>query len=61
VVYVGDDLESDGSAARGAGIEFWWLDRRGTSGDAAPADCRRFRRLTEVLSFFEPPPLSPPT
>jgi HAD superfamily hydrolase (TIGR01549 family) len=52
VVYVGDDLESDGSAARGAGIEFWWLDRRGRDGDATPADCRRFRRLAEVAALL---------
>jgi 2-haloacid dehalogenase len=51
VVYVGDDLESDGSAARAAGVEFWWLDR-GDCGAAPPGECRRVRRLAEILSFF---------
>jgi HAD superfamily hydrolase (TIGR01549 family) len=57
VVYVGDDLVSDGSAARGAGVEFWWLDRQNGRGEAPlPLDCRRLRGLTEVLSFFSPHP-----
>jgi HAD superfamily hydrolase (TIGR01549 family) len=53
VVYVGDDLDNDGGAARGAGVEFWWLDRREPNGDAPlPGDCRRVRCLAEIVALL---------
>jgi putative hydrolase of the HAD superfamily len=46
-VYVGDDPEVDGGAARAAGVRFLWLDR-----DGAP---RRATRQARVGSLAEVP------
>jgi FMN phosphatase YigB (HAD superfamily) len=52
-VYVGDDLESDGSAARAAGVAFCWLDwRRPNDHAPAPAACRRVVSLPEIAPLL---------
>jgi FMN phosphatase YigB (HAD superfamily) len=52
VVYVGDDLRTDGAAARRAGVPFCWLDH----GQAVPAGLsaprRRVRALPELLELL---------
>jgi HAD superfamily hydrolase (TIGR01509 family) len=45
-VYVGDDLRTDGLAARAAGVPFCWLDH----GERAPAGLRRPRRRVRSLA-----------
>jgi HAD superfamily hydrolase (TIGR01549 family) len=53
VVYVGDDLDSDGSAARAAGVTFCWLDWRPRNRDVpAAAACRRVSRLAEIAPLL---------
>jgi HAD superfamily hydrolase (TIGR01509 family) len=52
VVYVGDDLSTDGGAARHAGIPFYWIDH----GRARPAGLRpprrRLRKLPSLLRML---------
>jgi HAD superfamily hydrolase (TIGR01509 family) len=52
VVYVGDDLSTDGGAARNAGIPFYWIDH----GRALPAGLRpprrRLRKLPSLLRML---------
>lgn len=45
-VYVGDDLRTDGLAARAAGVPFCWLDH----GQRVPAGLRRPRRRVRSLA-----------
>jgi YjjG family noncanonical pyrimidine nucleotidase len=57
-LYVGDDLETDGGAARAAGVPFCWVDRnRGLEGRPRPKVLwPRFRvtRLTQLLELLDP-------
>jgi FMN phosphatase YigB (HAD superfamily) len=45
-LYVGDDVRTDGGAARAAGVAFWWLDR----GAPLPRGVRRPRRRVASLA-----------
>src|SRR5262249_61458859 len=71
-LYVGDDLETDGGAARAAGVAFCWMDRIGgtNGGSRAPRPPRprpgtrhRVTRLTQLIALLRrgaparPPPL----
>ena len=51
-LYVGDDLRTDGGAARGAGVPFCWMDH----GHGVPAGLRaprrRVRALPELLELL---------
>jgi 2-haloacid dehalogenase len=59
-LYVGDDLETDGGAARAAGVAFCWLDRGGGTNGGSPARPRphprprpghRVTRLTDLIAL----------
>jgi HAD superfamily hydrolase (TIGR01509 family) len=52
VVYVGDDLDTDGAAARNAGIPFYWIDRSGVLPAGIRAPRRRIRALPGLLRML---------
>jgi len=61
-LYVGDDLETDGGAARAAGVAFCWIDRsNGANGGSrvpgrarpGPRPGHRVTRLTELIALVE--------
>jgi putative hydrolase of the HAD superfamily len=53
-MYVGDDLQTDGAAARAAGVAFVWMDRCGhdVTGVDADATDGRVRSLREVVDLL---------
>jgi HAD superfamily hydrolase (TIGR01549 family) len=51
-LYVGDDREVDGGAARAAGMRFVWMDRAGDVPAEADADVPRVRALRDVVDLL---------
>jgi FMN phosphatase YigB (HAD superfamily) len=51
-VYVGDDLRTDGRAARAAGVPFWWLDHGRPLPEGLRTPRRRVRSLAELVDVL---------
>jgi YjjG family noncanonical pyrimidine nucleotidase len=51
-MYVGDDLRTDGAAARAAGVAFVWMDRSGLTVSGAETDGPRVSTLRELVELL---------
>lgn len=52
-LYVGDDLETDGGAARSAGVAFCWVDSDGRRRRRLPSGCHRVDSLAALPGFLD--------
>jgi 2-haloacid dehalogenase len=55
-LFVGDDLDVDGGAARAAGVAFCWIDRGAPRPPALRIPRRRARVLLELLTLLDAAP-----
>lgn len=50
-LYIGDDAVADGGAARGAGVRFWWIDRR-LGGEPPEVFERRLQSVRDAVPLL---------